>query len=111
MSADPSQPGDLDVLSGGFVLKNLMYELNPFGSGKVLLSAVKPGTKQAEQRTIPPYTPALPSSHPCAFENDQLAKCNATIDAQVLLGGRCAICNSERKNLMKCLTKHKYTDV
>ena len=107
MSADPGLKGRWDVITGGIILKNLMYTPNPLGEGKVPISSAGTGPKVADQHTIPPYQATLSRHHPCWDANKALKRCNLELDAVMRLGARCAACNDERINLMKCFVRHK----
>ena len=109
MSADPSVPGNAGTQSGGYVIKNIMYNTNG-GSDNVKVFGGKfqiTGNVTAEQYMIPPSREDMPSAHPCAELNRTVLRCNEKLDSDMRLAGRCAACNEERKALMKCVTTHK----
>jgi hypothetical protein len=112
MSSDPSIPGDATVRSGGFVVRNMVYENKSGGANLEILShwRAAEGTREFDQLTVPPYRKSIPKHHPCRELNMELERCFVKLDPQMRLAGRCAACNVERQKLMQCFTKNKEFD-
>eukprot|EP00760_Papus_ankaliazontas_P009556 PhM_4_TR1409/c0_g1_i1/m.70307 len=108
MSADPDTAFRPTLISGGYVVKNMVYSSDEAQDRKTLLcSRGADGPRELDQYTIPPYSVDMPRNHPCYNVNENVEKCNQKIEPQVLLAGRIAMCNDERRVLMQCLTKNK----
>lgn len=107
MSSDPDAPSDPSLRSGGYVIKNMIYD----GSTKGQLEVIShwrayEGTRHVEQFYVPPYKQNMPRQHPCYSTNRLLGTCcEDKCDPEMMLAGRTAMCNEERKALMQCLTK------
>ena len=106
MAADPNTPYDPDARTGGFVIKNMIYD----GSTKGQLEVIGhwrsyEGTRLVDQYNIPPYKPLMTKAHPCYDVNRALGECSDRLDPEMLLAGRVSACNMERQALMRCLTK------
>jgi hypothetical protein len=113
MSADPSTPSDANRQSGGYVVKNIMYNTQG-GSDSVQVFGGKFAVNRivtAEQFIIPPSREDLPGNHPCAVANRAVFACNEKLDENMRLAGRVAACNEQRKELMRCFTTHKDWEV
>lgn len=111
MSSDPSVPVDPRHESGGYVIKNIMYNTNG-GSDTVKVFGGKfivGNTVSAEQYVIPPSRENMVSHHPCAELNRAVLRCNEKLSEEMRLAGRCAACNVERQALMKCMTQNDET--
>ena len=112
MSADPFEEDkglDRSNILGGNFLKTFLY-LGGNGSAlRLFTSSGVHGYREADQYTIPPYRHDLGYFHPCYNLNKDLDKCNQKVPMITKLPGRCAACNTERQELMKCFTRTKYS--
>ncbi len=112
MSSDPDAPSDPALTSGGYVIKNMIYD----GSTKGQLEVIShwrayEGVRHVEQFYVPPYKARMPRHHPCYDVNRALGVCcEEKCDPEMMLAGRTAMCNTERHALMKCLTKVNHED-
>ena len=111
MSADPSTPIDPSARTGGFVLRNLIYDGTSKGELEVMTHwRATEGTRVVDQYNVPPFKTMMHRQHPCFELNRRLAECADRCDPEMLLAGRCAICYKERQLLQRCLTKLKRED-
>jgi hypothetical protein len=102
---DPRVPPN-NSLTGGIVFKNFFYE----GVGdnlRLFDYQQKSGTKDANQKTVPPFNPNMHAKHPCIDANVAVGKCNESCERTMMQAGRVAMCNKERHALMKCLASNK----
>lgn len=107
MSADPEVPVDPNRRSGGHVIRNMIYQHDSSHNIEIVTGWKDQGTREYNQQIAPPAKLDLSPKHPCYPLNEQLVRCSLECPMEMKLAGRIASCNSERKNLMVCLTKNK----
>ena len=106
MSADPDLPVDPNRYSGGHVIRNMWY--NKTSSGMEVMNLWREvGSHEWNQWVVPPASENMSRKHPCFKLNDALLQCSDRQPDMMMLAGRCAVCNEDRKALMVCLTKNK----
>ena len=111
MSSDPDAPTDPNIRSGGFVIRNMIFDSSSHGQVEVMSHwRSYEGTRHVDQYNIPPYVERMSHNHPCFGVNTRLRECADRADPEMLLAGRCAQCNTERQALMKCLVKSRRED-
>jgi hypothetical protein len=108
MSADPDVPIEHTRYSGGHVMKTVWYTKNRDGTYEAA-SVWKNDLKAREwnQWLIPPSVENMHPKHPCFDLNAAVLKCSDSQPEMMKLGGRCAVCHVERKELMVCLAQKK----
>ncbi|RNF10771.1 hypothetical protein TraAM80_01332 [Trypanosoma rangeli] len=107
MSADPEAPADSNRRSGGHVIRNMIYRHDSARNLEIVTGWQDQGTREYNQRIVPPAKLELHPKHPCHALNSQLLHCSLDCPAEMKLAGRIATCNTERKNLMVCFAKNK----
>lgn len=106
MSADPEVPTDSTRVSGGHVVKNMIYRHE--GSDLEIMTGWKDqGTREYNQEIVPPAKLDMDKQHPCFKLNKDVVECSLRCPNEMRLAGRVASCNDERRLLMQCLTRHK----
>lgn len=107
MSADPDAPADPTLRSGGYVIKNMIYDGSTRGQLEVISHwRAYEGIRNVEQFYVPPYQTKMPRDHPCWQVNRALGVCcEEKCDPEMMLAGRSAMCSEDRKKLMQCLVK------
>ncbi|ESS66515.1 hypothetical protein TcG_01471 [Trypanosoma cruzi] len=108
MSADPDAPADPNRRSGGHIVRNMIYRHDSARNLEIVTGWQDQGTREYNQKIVPPAKMELHSKHPCHDLNTQLLRCSLDCPAEMKLAGRIATCNTERKALMVCLTKQKH---
>jgi hypothetical protein len=109
MSADPDEPVVPNRLTGGHVIKNMIYKHKPGNEMEVMTGWNDAGGNREYNQEIvsPARVEGLHKRHPCVSFNEALIQCSVSCPKEMKLGGRTAMCNEERKVLMQCFTKHK----
>jgi hypothetical protein len=110
MSSDPRLPVDSGILSGGYVIRQPVYKAEMGSNSEVKIrghTGLWDMPHEVEQELVSPFNPKLNELHPCSELNARLGKCSMQCPPEMLLAGRVAACNEERKALMVCFTKHK----
>lgn len=109
MSADPSEPAVPGRISGGHVIKNMIYKHKANNEMEIITGWNDSlGCREYNQEIVPPARlEGLHQRHPCAEMNQQVVTCSLRCPQEMKLAGRTAICNEERKALMQCLVRHK----
>eukprot|EP00331_Platyophrya_macrostoma_P016732 CAMPEP_0176475650 /NCGR_PEP_ID=MMETSP0127-20121128/43720_1 /TAXON_ID=938130 /ORGANISM="Platyophrya macrostoma, Strain WH" /LENGTH=113 /DNA_ID=CAMNT_0017871261 /DNA_START=483 /DNA_END=821 /DNA_ORIENTATION=- len=100
----------------------MIYKHNGNNQVEIVTGWTDQGAREFNQEIVPPARfdldgrhpcagpPArfdLDGRHPCAGLNRTLLECSVRCPSEMRLAGRCASCNDERHELMKCLTKQK----
>lgn len=107
MSADPTAPADPSRVSGGHIVRNMIYAHDENHNLEIVSGWAEQGTREYDQETVRPANPSMHSSHPCASLNTELLRCSYACPNEMRLGGRTAVCNTERQALMQCLVKNR----
>nr|CCC47744.1 conserved hypothetical protein [Trypanosoma vivax Y486] len=107
MSAAPDAPVYPNRRSGGHVIRNMIYQHDHGHNLEIVTGWKDQGTRQYDQQTVPPASHQLSQKHPCYAINRRLLECSLSCPEEMKLAGRTASCNTERKNLMVCLTRNK----
>lgn len=108
MSADPDAPANPNRLSGGHIVRNMIYSHDSNNGLEIVTGWADQAVREFDQEIVRPAKHDLPSSHPCAALNQDLIKCSLSCPPEMKLGGRTATCNMERHALMKCFVKNKH---
>lgn len=107
MSSDPDAPADPSRLSGGHVIRNMIYSHDASGDLEIVTGWQEQGVREYNQEIVRPARQDLSRRHPCYTLNAELLKCSLSCPPEMKLGGRTATCNTERQALMKCFVKNK----
>jgi hypothetical protein len=108
MSADPEEPVVPGRLTGGHVIKNMIYKHKGNNEMEIITGWSDQGCREYNQEIVPPArVEGLHKEHPCVALNAQLVECSVKCPSEMRLAGRTATCNEERKVLMQCLVRHK----
>ena len=109
MSADPDEPVIANRLTGGHVIKNMIYKHKPGNEMEVMTGWNDGGgCREYNQEIVSPARlEGLHKKHPCFALNEKLIKCSLQCPNEMKLGGRTAMCNEPRKELMQCFTRNK----
>eukprot|EP00331_Platyophrya_macrostoma_P025418 CAMPEP_0176461664 /NCGR_PEP_ID=MMETSP0127-20121128/34800_1 /TAXON_ID=938130 /ORGANISM="Platyophrya macrostoma, Strain WH" /LENGTH=97 /DNA_ID=CAMNT_0017853421 /DNA_START=483 /DNA_END=773 /DNA_ORIENTATION=+ len=85
----------------------MIYKHNGNNQVEIVTGWTDQGAREFNQEIVPPARFDLDGRHPCAGLNRTLLECSVRCPSEMRLAGRCASCNDERHELMKCLTKQK----
>ncbi|KAG5497620.1 hypothetical protein JKF63_03885 [Porcisia hertigi] len=107
MSADPEAPADPSRVSGGHIVRNMIYAHDESHNLEIVSGWSEQGTREYDQETVRPAMVDMDKGHPCFALNQDLLSCSYRCPPEMKLGGRTAVCNSERQKLMRCLVKHR----
>ncbi|CAD2213827.1 hypothetical protein AGDE_00090 [Angomonas deanei] len=107
MSADPEAPAHPGRLSGGHIVRNMIYSHDENGGLEVVTGWKDEGVREHNQDVVRPGRMDLHAGHPCYAMNRSLVECSLKCPPEMKLAGRTAVCNAQRQDLMKCLVKHK----
>ncbi|CBZ29215.1 conserved hypothetical protein [Leishmania mexicana MHOM/GT/2001/U1103] len=107
MSADPEAPADPSRVSGGHIVRNMIYAHDENHNLAILSGWSEQGTREYDQETVRPASANMNTGHPCFSLNQELLRCSYSCPTEMKLGGRTATCNTERQVLMRCLVKNK----
>nr|CCC90288.1 conserved hypothetical protein [Trypanosoma congolense IL3000] len=107
MSADPEVPVDPNRRSGGHVVRNMIYQHSSNHEIEIVTGWKDQGIREYNQKLVPPGQLKVSPRHPCYDLNGILVQCSLKCPEEMRLAGRVAICNPERKDLMKCLARNK----
>lgn len=107
MSADPEAPADPSRLSGGHIVRNMIYSHDNNNNLEIVSGWTDQGVREYDQEVVRPARRDMNKAHPCFPLNQQLLRCSLACPPEMKLGGRTATCNAERQQLMKCLVRNK----
>lgn len=107
MSADPEAPADPSRVSGGHIVRNMIYSHDQNHNLEIMSGWSEQGTREYNQETVRPANEGMHKSHPCFNLNFDLLRCSESCPPEMKLAGRTATCNTERKLLMQCMVKNK----
>ncbi|KAK7196939.1 hypothetical protein NESM_000636600 [Novymonas esmeraldas] len=107
MSADPAAPADPSRVSGGHIVRNMIYAHDEGRNLEIVSGWSEQGTREYNQETVRPANANMDKNHPCFTLNYELLRCSHSCPPEMKLGGRTATCNTERQVLMQCLVKNK----
>ncbi|KAL7701355.1 hypothetical protein N2W54_003338 [Lotmaria passim] len=107
MSADPEAPTDPSRVSGGHIVRNMIYSHDQNHNLEIVSGWSEQGTREYNQEIVRPANENMNKHHPCFALNRDLLRCSESCPPEMKLAGRTAQCYSQRTLLMKCLVKNK----
>lgn len=107
MSADPEAPADPQRMSGGHIIRNMIYSHDDGNNLEIVTGWTDQGGREYDQEVVRPGKRNLSKAHPCYELNADVLRCSFACPSEMKLGGRTAVCNAERKLLMQCFVRHK----
>lgn len=107
MSADPEAPADPRRISGGHIVRNMIYSHDQSNNLEIVSGWSDQGVREYNQETVRPADLGMSKRHPCIELNQELIQCSDSCPREMLLAGRTAVCNTQRQALMRCLVKNK----
>lgn len=107
MSADPEAPTHKNTESGGYVVKNMIYQHTQNGAVEVMTGWNDGSVREFNQEIVPPADPDMHRLHPCIELNKTLLACSAACEPRARLAARVSQCNDQRRVMMQCMVKNK----